>query len=219
MHHPELKERSYLKLTVSDTGHGIDPSVIDRIFDPFFTTKGPGEGTGLGLSMVYGIVKNHDGVISVSSEPGKGTTFTIYLPLLDIHEQLEGKKKEIIPTGMGNILFVDDEESIVSIGKEMLTSLGYDVDVKFSSLDALYAFQANPNSFDLVITDMTMPNMTGIDLAREMLKIRPEIPIILTTGFSELINEKKAKEMGIRELIMKPFSLNNLAQSVKQLIE
>ncbi len=207
LHHPELKEQSYLKITVSDTGHGIDPSVMDRIFDPFFTTKGPGEGTGLGLSMVYGIVKNHDGVISVSSEPEKGTTFTIYLPLLDIHEEPEGKKKEIIPTGMGRILFVDDEESIASIGKEMLTSLGYDVDVRFSSLDALYAFRANPNRFDLVITDMTMPNMTGVDLAHEMLKIRSEMPIILTTGFSELINEKKANEMGIRKLIMKPVSL------------
>ncbi len=218
LHHPELKEQSYLKITVSDTGHGIDPSVMDRIFDPFFTTKGPGEGTGLGLSMVYGIVKNHDGVISVSSEPEKGTTFTIYLPLLDIHEELEGKKKEIIPTGTGRILFVDDEESIASIGKEMLTSLGYAVDVRFSSVDALYAFRANPNRFDLVITDMTMPNMTGVDLAQEMLKIRSEMPIILTTGFSELINEKKAKEMGIKKLIMKPVSLNNLAQAVKQLI-
>jgi two-component system, cell cycle sensor histidine kinase and response regulator CckA len=218
-HDPALQRGLYLKIVISDTGCGIDASIRDKIFDPFFTTKGPGEGTGLGLAMVYGIIKNHGGVISVKSEPGKGTTFTIYLPLIDMEAQTEDQGMETIIGGKGHILLVDDEQPLASIGKEMLISLGYDVTVRFSSLDALEAFRANPHRFNLVITDTTMPNMTGPQMAKEMLKIYPGLPIILTTGYSDMINEKEAKEMGIQEFIMKPVSLQNLAQVVRKVLQ
>jgi len=217
-HDPALKRGMYLKIVISDTGHGIDAAIRDKIFDPFFTTKKPGEGTGLGLAMVYGIIKNHGGVISVTSEPGKGTTFTIYLPLIDMEAQAEEQGMEAVIGGKGHILLVDDEEPLASIGKEMLISLGYDVTVRFSSLDALEAFRANPHRFNLVITDTTMPNMTGPQMAKEMLKIYPGLPIILTTGYSDMINETEAKEMGIQEFIMKPISLQNLAQVVRKVL-
>jgi len=212
---PELREGAYLKLTVSDTGEGIDPVLKDKIFDPFFTTKDAGEGTGLGLSVVYGIVKDYGGVIAVESEPSQGTVFTIYLPLLDADGRHEEKEMADIPRGRGRILLVDDEEPIASLGWEMLSSLGYEVAVRFSSHDALAAFRVHPERFDLVITDMTMPNMTGAGLAREMLKLRPDLPIILTTGFSERIDEEEAKKIGIREFLMKPVSLADLARAVK----
>ncbi|MCX5818791.1 MAG: PAS domain S-box protein [Deltaproteobacteria bacterium] len=216
---PELKSGVYLQLTVSDTGEGIDPAIKDKIFDPFFTTKKPGEGTGLGLSIIYGIVRDHGGVIAVESKPGEGTTFTISLPLIDTVDQQEIQESTVIPRGSGSILWVDDEEPIASLGEEMLTALGYEVAVRFSSRDALEVFRAHPERFDLVITDMTMPNMTGANLAREMLKIRPGLPIILTTGFSERINEEEAKKIGIRAFIMKPVSLPVLAQTVKQITD
>jgi PAS domain S-box-containing protein len=214
-----LAEGSYLKLVVKDTGHGIDPAVMDKIFDPFYTTKGPGEGTGLGLSMVYGIVKNHDGTISVSSKPGEGTTFTICLPLIDVEEKPQERAMEEIPVGREHILYVDDEELLASIGKEMLAFLGYTVTVRFSSLDALEAFRANPNRFDLVVTDTTMPNMTGGVLAAELLKMRPGLPIILTSGFSEKMNEEEAKRIGVKEFIMKPISLDSLARTVRRVLD
>ena len=213
---PELQEGAYLQLIVRDTGKGIDPSIKDRIFDPFFTTKELGEGTGLGLSVVYGIVKDCGGAISVDSKPGKGTVFTIHLPLIVVDEKVNIKQASTIPKGKGHILYVDDEEPIATLGHELLTTLGYDVTVRFSSLDALEAFRANPERFDLVITDMTMPHMTGAVLARELLKIRPGFPIILTTGFSEMINEEESKKIGIREFLMKPVSLDSLAQAVKK---
>ena len=213
---PGLKEGPYLKMVVSDTGEGIDPSVRDKIFDPFFTTKASGEGTGLGLSVVYGIVKDHGGMIHVESEPGKGTTFTIHLPLLDAATEWEGPEMALIPEGSGHILYVDDEEPIASLGREMLTSLGYDVAIRLSSIDALEAFRANPRDYDLVITDMTMPNMTGARLAEEMLKIRPDLPIILTTGFSERMDKEAAQKLGCRDFLMKPVSLGDLARAVKR---
>ncbi len=216
---PELKEGAYLQLLVSDTGEGIDPAVKDKIFDPFFTTKPLGKGTGLGLSIVYGIVKDHGGIISVESEKGKGTVFTIYLPLIDTDEEVELQETVYIPQGEGRILYIDDDESIAFWGQEMLSSLGYDVTVHKSSRDALETFKRNPEQFDLVITDMTMPHMTGESLAREMLKIRPGLPIILTTGFSDRINEKDAKKIGIREFFIKPVSLSRLAQSVKVIMD
>ena len=213
------EEGAYLTIIVRDTGVGIDPAIKDKIFDPFFTTKGTGEGTGLGLSVVYGIVKNLGGAISVASEIGRGTIFTIYLPLIHVHEKLAEKETLSIPEGEGRVLYVDDEESIASLGKDMLSSLGYDVTVHLSSLGAMKAFRANPDQFDLVITDMTMPGMTGANMAREMLKIRPGIPIILTTGFSERINEDEAKKIGIREFLMKPVSLPVLAAAVKRIMD
>ena len=218
-YNPELKAGAYLQLIVSDTGKGIDPAIKDKIFDPFFTTKNTGEGSGLGLSVVYGIVKDHGGVIAVESKPGEGATFTISLPLIDAAEEREGRETTAIPKGRGSILLVDDEEPLASLGQDMLTSLGYEVAVRLSSRDALETFRAHPERFDLVITDMTMPNMTGADLAREMLKIRSGIPIIMTTGFSERVNEGEAKKIGIRKFIMKPVSLPILAQAVKQLMD
>ncbi|NPU84070.1 MAG: PAS domain S-box protein [Syntrophaceae bacterium] len=215
----ELREGPYVMLTVSDTGQGIDASVRNRIFDPFFTTKVPGEGTGLGLSVVYGIVKDHGGSISVESEPGKGSVFTVSLPLVEADEPGAGRDAEPPPRGKGRILLVDDEEPLAALGQEMLTSLGYDVSVRLSSLDALEAFRTNPARFNLVITDMTMPNMTGDHLAREMLKIRPDLPIILTTGFSERISEEEAKKLGIRVFVMKPVSLKALAQAVQTALQ
>jgi len=212
---PELKEGPYLKLIVGDTGEGIDPALKDKIFDPFFTTKKAGEGTGLGLSVVYGIVKDHGGAIAVESEPSKGTVFTIYLPLLDADGTHEERGTADMPRGRGRILVVDDEEPIASLAGEMLASLGYEVTVRFSGHDALGAFRAHPDRFDLVVTDMTMPGMTGAVLAREMLKVRPGLPIVLTTGFSERIDEQVAKNLGIREFLMKPVSLADLARSVK----
>ncbi len=218
LYNNELKEGPYLKLTVSDTGGGIDPSIQDKIFEPFFTTKEIGEGTGLGLSVVYGIIKEHNGYVSVESTKGKGATFTIFLPLVAAAETQERVETVSIPGGKGNILCVDDEESISILNQEMLSSLGYNVTAFSDSSEAMDAFRANPGQFDLVITDMTMPNLTGVDLASEMMKICPGIPIILMTGFNDLINEKHAKEMGIKEFFMKPVSISDLAHAVKRII-
>jgi CheY-like chemotaxis protein len=209
----------YAKLTVNDTGRGIDPAIMDRIFDPFFTTKEHGEGTGLGLSVVYGIVTSHGGVIDISSEPGKGTTAQVYLPLLEASEKVEEEKGVEIRGGSERILFVDDEKIIVELGRRMLDSLGYHVTARASSIEALELFRARHSDFDLVVTDMTMPNMTGADLAKKMLGIRPELPIILCTGFSETISEEKAKEIGIRGFVMKPLSRTDLATVIRNVLD
>ncbi len=213
---PNVQEGAYLQLTVRDTGEGIDPAVRDRIFDPFFTTKKFGEGTGLGLSVVYGIVKDCEGIITVESEKGKGTDFSIFLPLIAVDRSLSHADTSKIPEGKGHILYVDDEETIGSVSHDLLTSLGYTVTVCVSSRKALEMFRQSPKQFDLVITDMTMPQMTGASMAGEMLKLRPELPIILTTGFSEMIDEEKSKRIGIREFLLKPVPLENLARAVKK---
>jgi len=214
-----LKQGNYTKLTVRDSGYGMEASTIEHIFEPFFTTKKEGEGTGLGLSVVYGIVKDHGGSIHVSSKPGYGTAFTILLPLIE--EAAASKNDTVTPVlgGRGHVLLVDDEVALAQLGREMLTSLGYEVTLRYSSLDTLEVFRKKPQAFDLVITDMTMPNMSGAMLAREMLKIRQDIPIVLVTGFSELINEEDAKGIGIREFLMKPVSLMNLSQTVRKVLK
>ena len=214
-----LTSGNYAKLTVSDTGHGIDASIKDRIFDPFFTTKAIGEGTGLGLSVVYGIVRDHGGAIDVYSEAGSGTTVTVYFPLVEAEQITKERIPEVIPGGNERILFVDDEATIVELGSAMLTSLGYQVTSRTSSIEALEAFRVSPYSFDLVITDMTMPNMRGDQLSAELLKIRSDIPIILCTGFSELISEEKAKNLGIRQLAMKPISKRDIAVTIKDALK
>jgi two-component system, cell cycle sensor histidine kinase and response regulator CckA len=211
---PDLKEGPYLKITVGDTGHGIHPSIMDKIFDPFFTTKELGEGTGLGLSVVYGIVRNHGGAVRVSSEPGKGSVFDIYLPLTDAGGGEAKGDAESIPCGSGHILIVDDEESPAAVIRDMLASLGYDVTTRFRSLDALEALRANPDRFDLVLADADMPNISGINLAMQMLRIRPRLPIIITAGPHETLTESEARQIGIRAFIMKPVSLRDLAQTV-----
>jgi len=209
----------YLKLTVSDTGHGITPEVLERIFNPYFTTKEKGEGTGLGLSLVHGIVKGHGGTITVESEPEKGTTFHIFFPRIEEAEKGADKVAEkSLPNGQERILFIDDEFALVDIGKQMLENLGYKVTTKTDSLEALKLFQEQPREFDLVITDMTMPNMTGEKLAKELMRIRPDVPIILCTGFSEQITEDDAKELGIKEFAMKPLLMEDLAKTIRKVL-
>jgi PAS domain S-box-containing protein len=215
----ELSQGEYIKLTVEDTGHGMDRRIIDRIFDPYFTTKGPGEGTGLGLAVVHGIVKNHGGAITVNSELGKGTAFHVYLPRLEGDETLEKEGFTSMPRGNETILLVDDEEALVNAVKQMLEHLGYKVTATTNSAEALHLFVQRPEQFDLIVTDYTMPKMTGTDLAREIMQIRSNIPIILCTGFNERISEKSAIEMGISALIMKPVSLRNIGEKVRKVLD
>ena len=215
--HHGLIPGTHLKLTVSDTGCGIAPGIIDKIFDPFFTTKRPGEGTGMGLSVVHGIVKSSGGAITVQSEVGKGTEFDVYFPLLKEKGAVPQKEASTpIVGGEERILFVDDEEVLVELGKNMLSGLGYRVEGRTSSLEALELFRTEPERFDLVITDMTMPNMTGLELAQELMRIRPDIPVILCTGFSELVTAERAKSLGLKEFIMKPVVLRQLAGAVRR---
>jgi len=211
---------SYVCLTVADTGMGMDQSVIDRIFDPYFTTKEEGKGTGLGLAVVHGIVKSHGGHISVYSEPGKGTEIKVYLPVIQTQaETAEGKTPLPIEKGNESVLLVDDREEIVSLAKEMLCKLGYHVTARTSSIEALEAFRANPHNFDLVITDLTMPNMTGDKLAQKLMAIRPDIPVILCTGFSEKMSEEKAEAIGIKAFLMKPIVMIDLAKTIREVLE
>ena len=215
---PDMEPGTYLKLSVSDTGHGMNETVKQRIFDPYFTTKGPDEGTGLGLTVVYGIVKSLSGAIAITSEPGKGATFDVYLPKAKTIQAPAAELSEPLPTGHGRVLVVDDEKSIVDMVKEMLETLGYEAVPRYSSTDALEAFRARPESFDLVITDMTMPHMTGIDLTKEILMIRPHTPLILCTGFSETVDQNKIKPLGIKKLLMKPVSMRDLAVAVNEIL-
>jgi PAS domain S-box-containing protein len=217
--HSDLKEGPYVCLAVSDTGHGMDAAILERIFDPYFTTKAVGEGTGLGLAVAQGIIKSHGGAIIAYSEPGKGATFQVYLPTIERDVSLEARAAEELPGGSERILFVDDEKALVELGMETLVTLGYNVIGKTSSPEALAAFRAQPDAFDLIITDLTMPGLTGRELAREVLSIRSDIPIILCSGFNEVINEKQAEESGIREFVMKPYVLSGLAKTIRRVLE
>ena len=207
---------SYACLTIADTGIGMQKSILDRIFDPYFTTKGKENGTCLGLAVVHGIVNSYGGDISVYSEPGMGTTIHIYLPI--IKNKLKMKEMKTIATCMGGkerILLVDDEEQIVRMEKKMLERLGYRVTVENSSFQALEKFRSDPERFDLVITDMTMPEVTGIELSKKLFKIRPDIPIIICSGFSEQINGEKAAALGISGYVMKPMIMSELDQKIR----
>ncbi len=206
----------FLKLTVSDTGHGIPPEITERIFDPYFTTKEKGEGTGLGLSVVHGIITEHGGAIRVSSEVGTGTTFQIFLPLSEDQGVAQPKAEKPILRGSENILLVDDEALLTESYGEILESLGYQVVTKTSSTEALETFRLQPGRFDLVLTDYTMPNMTGIQLAEALLKVRPDIPIILYSGFTEDITPQKAKSKGIKEMLSKPLSKHDLSAVLRR---
>lgn len=186
--HPDLRAGPYVRITVSDTGHGMDKAVIQRIFDPYFTTKGPGEGTGLGLSVVQGIVNSCNGLIVVDSTPDKGTDFDVFLPKIEENIQVEARAASELPTGTERIVFVDDEEALALLGQKMLISLGYDVSIKTNPLEVLEAFRSDPYGLDLLVTDMTMPGLRGHELAKKLLAVRPDLPIILCTGFSELMN-------------------------------
>jgi CheY-like chemotaxis protein len=195
------------------------PDVLDRIFDPFFTTKEKDKGTGMGLSVVHGIVHSHGGSIYAYSEPGKGSTFRVFLPVLKRRLESEERIERPIPTGTERILFVDDELSIVNIGKKTLESLGYDVVARTSSIEALEFFKKQSDRVDIVITDLTMPNMTGEELAEELMQIRPDIPIILCTGFSAKMDEKKAMDMGIRAFISKPILKREIAKTIRKVLD
>jgi PAS domain S-box-containing protein len=216
-----LESGAYLRLRVRDTGHGMSPEVLKRIFDPYFTTKEVGKGTGLGLAVVHGIVKSCGGGIEVSSEVGKGSTFDIYFPRVEgVSSGSEVKTVEPLTLGgHERVLFVDDEQGIVEIGQKILEHLGYEVVSRTSSVEALELFRMNPDRFDVVITDMTMPNMTGDKMAQEMLRIRPGIPLILCTGFSENISQEKAQALGIREFVMKPLVMQDLANAIRRSLE
>jgi CheY-like chemotaxis protein len=217
--YPDLTPGRYVNLKISDTGQGISVEEMDRIFDPYFTTKEVGQGTGMGLSVVHGIVKSHEGSISVESKYGKGTTFSIFFPVVKKQAVIETETVEKLSTGNERILFVDDEKSILSAGQKSLERLGYKIEVNLNPVEALELFRANPDQFDLVITDMTMPKMTGDQLAQEILKIRPDMPIILNTGFNEKIDEEKAKQVGIRQYIEKPLNRTILAKMVRKVLD
>jgi len=216
---PGVKSGLFLKLTVGDTGEGMSSKVLERIFDPFFTTKERGEGTGMGLAVVHGIVKTCGGAIYAYSEPGKGTNFNIFLPAIENTLESDADFEEIDPQGKERILFIDDEPNLVDIGEQILKGLGYHVVSRTSSLEALKLFQEQSDQFDLVITDMTMPNMTGDKLAREVIKIREDIPVILCTGFSHQIAEDKSWDTGIRALLMKPVVRSEMAQMVRKVLD
>lgn len=215
-----IEHGSYALLTVSDNGCGIAPDNMDKIFDPYFTTKEQGKGTGIGLSTVYGIIKEHGGDIQVYSELEQGSSFNIYLPLRGgVQESPSVSVEETIPSGNERILLVDDEQAVARIEKQMLERLGYRVTFRVSSLDALEAFKAAPDSYDLVITDMAMPNMTGNRLAEELIAIRPDIPVIICTGFSEQLDADRAKELGIRGFLMKPIVRTEMAKLIREVLD
>jgi len=216
---PDLKIGPYVQLTVSDTGAGMTPDVMEKVFDPFFTTKDPVGGTGMGLAVVHGIVKNHSGVVRVSSEVGKGSVFTVYLPRVKADSVKDSSDESPIQIGSETILVVDDEEYQVQSMQDMLERLGYRVSGTTRSLEALELFRKQPGYFDLVITDEVMPGITGSKLAEELLKIRPDLPIILSTGYSETINRDKAREIGIRELMMKPFGVREVSAAIRRVLK
>ncbi|MBC8395013.1 MAG: PAS domain S-box protein [Deltaproteobacteria bacterium] len=215
-----LEAGRYVKLTVKDTGSGIDPEIMDRIFDPYFTTKDIGKGTGMGLAMVYGIVKKHEGSIKVQSELGKGTVFEVLFPLIEESAEPEVKNEpEVLPTGSERILVVDDEESLVNMMELMLERLGYQVVTKTNPKEALALFKLDQDQFDLVITDMAMPQMAGDRLAQELMESRKDIPILLYTGHSARMDEVRAKELGIKAYALKPLPMRDLAATVRHVLD
>lgn len=214
-----LKQKDYIEIRVSDTGSGIPPEIIDSVFEPYFTTKGIGEGTGMGLAMVHGIIESYSGQIIVDSTLGKGTTFTIYLPITKTQQSHQSIESETLPSGTEKILYVDDEISLVKMGDQILSRLGYSVTTLTSSIEALELFNVKPDEFDLVITDMTMPDMTGDRLAKEIIKIRPDIPVILCTGYSKKISKESIFEIGIKEFVYKPVVKSDLAKTVRKVLD
>ncbi|MEE9497335.1 MAG: ATP-binding protein, partial [Desulfobacterales bacterium] len=215
-----MQPGKHLQLTVKDEGCGMDASVLERIFEPYYTTKEQGKGTGLGLSVIHGIIKNHGGDITVASSPRKGTTFQVYLPLIeDADGVTEFEPSNGAAKGNERILLIDDEEQIISMEQQMLENLGYQVTARTDSVEALDEFAKQPQNYDLVITDMTMPHMSGDELAQKLLDIKPDIPVILCTGFNEDITEEKALSMGIQKFVMKPVIKNDLATTIRTVLD
>jgi PAS domain S-box-containing protein len=217
--YPDLKAGPYINMSVCDTGHGIAPETLNRIFDPFFTTKTREHGTGLGLSVIHGIVKNIGGAIYAFSKVDKGSIFKVFIPAIERRITPEQRTKAPIPKGTEHILFIDDEPVLANMGKQLLESLGYQVEMITKSSDALELFRKKPDRFDLVITDMTMPNITGEKLAIELMNIRPDIPVILSSGFNYNIDEKKAMALGIRAFISKPVLKQEIAETIRNVLD
>jgi len=215
----DLKPGYFVKLAIKDTGHGMDSKTMEKIYDPFFTTKARGEGTGMGLSVVHGIIKDHEGYLYIESVVEKGTTFTILLPCIKNVLTEEKEKIEPPPFGSERILFVDDEQAIVNMCPRAIKRWGYTVDATTNALEAMDTFQKNPYQYDLVITDQTMPELTGVALAKKLLNIRHDIPIILCTGFSEEVTRENLQQFGIRDLLMKPIVLLELAQTIRRVLD
>ncbi|MDQ1257253.1 MAG: hypothetical protein QG656_1856, partial [Candidatus Hydrogenedentes bacterium] len=213
--YPALEAGRYTRLTVTDTGCGMDEATKERVFEPFFTTKSFGQGTGLGLATVHGIVTSLGGYIAVESAPGAGATFRVYLPLVDGNPEQNLPGEEPVPAGHGErILLIDDEEDVAALGRQMLTHLGYHVAAHTDPVQALDVFSADPEQFDLIVTDQSMPKLTGVELAQEILQLRPDMPILIVTGFTDTVSPSEARMMGIREYLVKPFLTHELAQAV-----
>jgi CheY-like chemotaxis protein len=215
----DIEPGEYVQLIVTDTGHGMEPHVMKRIFEPFFTTKEIGEGTGMGLPVVYGVVKSLHGTITVESEPGIGSTFRISLPVIRTNEKEDGREVQPAPKGAERILFVDDEELLTEWGQAALERLGYTVTSLTDSTEALNLFSSDPSRFDLVILDQTMPKFTGLQLARKLLEVQSNIPIILCTGHSDSVSPEKAKAAGIKEFLMKPLGKQQLAEAIRRVLD
>ena len=215
----ELPPGKYAEMAVKDTGTGMEEAVMKRIFEPFFTTKEVGQGTGLGLSVVYGIVKALKGNILAESAPGEGALFRVLLPMADTGDASTEKPGEQLPRGRERVLFIDDEEFLAELGKDLLEKLGYTVIAMTDGPEAIRFFSENPDRFDLVLTDMTMPVITGVEVARSLLGTRPDIPIILLTGYSDDVSTEKAMAMGIRGFLMKPLSRHELATAVRRVLD
>ncbi|MCP4297401.1 MAG: PAS domain S-box protein [Proteobacteria bacterium] len=217
---PDLCAGTYIQLSASDTGTGLTPDLMEKVFDPYFTTKEVGKGSGMGLAVVQGIVKNHEGFVKVDSKLGKGSTFKAFFPKIKGNAIVKTTSEaDAIPTGIERILFVDDEEMLADIGKTILERLGYSVTAMTDSTAALNLFRSDSSQFDLVITDQTMPNTPGTELAKQLLQMRPEIPIILCTGHSSTIDEVKAQEIGIREYVMKPVNQAIIAKLIRKVLD
>jgi len=215
-----LKVGPYVRLIVSDTGHGMDRATLARIYDPFFTTKAPGQGTGLGLAVVHGVIQHHRGAIAVASEPGAGTTFTLYFPAYT--EAVNAPSLSCVPVPplrRAHVLFIDDEAPLAELGKMLLEQLGYRVTAHTSGLAAWEVFRARPQDFDLVITDQTMPRLTGSELAQMLLAERPALPILLTTGYSATLSLEQAQALGIKDLLMKPYNVQSLERAINSALQ
>ncbi|RJR48834.1 MAG: CHASE2 domain-containing protein [Desulfobacteraceae bacterium] len=214
-----LSPGTYVRLSISDTGHGMTPEVMERIFEPYFTTKEKGMGTGLGMAVVHGIVQAHKGRITVQSAPGRGTTFDILLPRIEEEAGLVEELSAPLMRGWERILLVDDEKPLLDMGKQLLEELGYQVDTESSSTEALIKFKNYPDRYDLIITDLTMPGMTGEKLAAEMMRIREDIPVILCSGYSERMSAKKAVAMGVRAYLLKPLNVRDLSNTIRVVLD